>query len=197
MEAGRVIAIVESSAGWPEAFEAIAEPLRQTFGDMALCIDHIGSTSVPGLPAKNVIDVQATVRSLDVVEVVAPALAQLGYMQRVRGRDADIVRDHSPAGWTGNPEEWHKRFFRGEKIDGHEVHLHVRVVGRANQRYPLLFRDYLRTHPAVAASYAEIKRQLARHDPNDWDLYYDVKDPVCDIIIAAAEAWAESSGWSV
>jgi GrpB-like predicted nucleotidyltransferase (UPF0157 family) len=69
------------------------------------------------------------------------------------------------------------------------------VQGRPNQRYPLLFRDYLQTHPATAAAYAELKRQLAQHLA-DWQTYPDVKDPAVDLIYFAAEEWAVASGWS-
>ena len=70
----------------------------------------------------------------------------------------------------------------------------MRVQGRANQRYPLLFRDYLRTHPATAEAYAELKRRLAQHlaDPKT---YPDVKDPAVDLIYLAAEDWASVTGW--
>ena len=61
---------------------------------------------------------------------------------------------------------------------------------------PLLFRDYLRAHPVAAGAYAQIKLQLARYGPEDWDHYYDIKDPVCDVIIAAAEDWARATGWA-
>jgi GrpB-like predicted nucleotidyltransferase (UPF0157 family) len=70
----------------------------------------------------------------------------------------------------------------------------VRVQGRPNQRYALLFRDYLRLHPASAGAYAELKRRLAQHlaDPQT---YPDVKDPAVDLIYFAAEAWAAATGW--
>lgn len=76
---------------------------------------------------------------------------------------------------------------------GHEPA--VRVDGMPNQRFPLLFRDYLRDHPSTAEAYAQAKRALARLHPNDLDAYYAVKDPVCDIVVAAAEAWAASIEW--
>ncbi len=73
--------------------------------------------------------------------------------------------------------------------------MHVRQAGRANQRYALLFRDYLRADPACAAAYGQVKVALARLHPNDQDAYYDVKDPVCDIIMAAAERWARETDY--
>jgi len=72
----------------------------------------------------------------------------------------------------------------------------MRQVGRANQRYALLFRDYLRADPDVTRSYAMIKEGLARLHPEDFDGYYEVKDPVCDIIIAAAERWAGETNYT-
>ena len=70
----------------------------------------------------------------------------------------------------------------------------MRVQGRANQRYALLFRDFLRTHPATAAAYGELKRQLAQHLA-DIQTYTDVKDPAVDLIYFAAEDWAAATGW--
>ena len=67
--------------------------------------------------------------------------------------------------------------------------------GRANQRYPLLFRDYLRAHPLARDAYAIIKQQLARYYPQDENAYYNIKDPVCDLIWSAAEEWAQSTDW--
>jgi GrpB-like predicted nucleotidyltransferase (UPF0157 family) len=69
---------------------------------------------------------------------------------------------------------------------------HVRVPGRANQRYPLLFRDYLRAHPQTAEAYARLKRALAEHLADPF-MYPDVKDPAVDLIYLAAEKWAEQT----
>jgi GrpB-like predicted nucleotidyltransferase (UPF0157 family) len=71
----------------------------------------------------------------------------------------------------------------------------VRLRGAANQRYALLFQDYLRVHPMGAAAYAQVKLALARYHADDIDAYYDIKDPVCDIIMAAAESWAAATQW--
>jgi GrpB-like predicted nucleotidyltransferase (UPF0157 family) len=74
--------------------------------------------------------------------------------------------------------------------------LHVRQVGRANQRYALLFRDYLRADAQVMGAFAQIKETLARLHPTDAEAYYDVKDPVCDLIMAAAERWATAISYA-
>jgi GrpB-like predicted nucleotidyltransferase (UPF0157 family) len=185
------IEIVPYRDAWPEEFRTIAAPMRTALGDLARRIDHIGSTSVPGLPAKDIIDLQVTVAVLEPSEPLTAAFARAGY-----ARHPTIAWDHRPPGDTTSEEQWQKLYFRA--ADGNpRIHVHVRVDGRANQRYPLLFRDYLRAHPGAAAAYAEVKRQLARHGPDDLDLYYDVKDPVCDIIMAAAREWAAAIGWDL
>ena len=73
----------------------------------------------------------------------------------------------------------------------------MRAVGAPNQRYALLFRDHLHAAPSAAAAYTQVKSALARLHPDDADAYYDVKDPVCDQIMDAAELWAASRDWSI
>ncbi len=178
-----LIEIVPFDNRWPDEFRRVAAPLRAALGALALRIDHIGSTAVPGLAAKDVIDVQVTVATLD-APAISSALAPLGYTLR-----EGITGDHVPPGYDDRPEEWSKLFFRAP-AGQRRTNLHVRQVGRANQRYALLFRDYLRAEPGAAGAYARIKEALARLHPQDIEAYYDVKDPVCDIIMAAAERWA-------
>jgi len=181
------IEIVPYDENWPREFARIAGPLRATLREVALRIDHIGSTSVPGLAAKDIIDVQVTVRDFDVpLEAV---LSLLGYM-----RVLDINGNHLPPQVPGPASEWEKRYFQPPEGQ-RPTHLHVRAQGRANQRYALLFRDYLRTHPVAAGAYGEIKLALARYHPENLDAYYDIKDPVCDVIWSAAEEWTKMTGW--
>jgi GrpB-like predicted nucleotidyltransferase (UPF0157 family) len=183
----RRVVIVEPKASWPTEYETIAVALRKALGPLALRVDHIGSTAVPGLPAKDVIDLQVTVAALD-RERLLPALARTGLV------DQGIGADHRPPGATGPDDDWRKLLFK--PAAGRPVNVHVRVAGRANQRYPLLFRDYLRAHPEAAAAYARLKRGLADLgiDPG---AYTDVKDPACDLIFIAAEDWATQTGWSL
>jgi GrpB-like predicted nucleotidyltransferase (UPF0157 family) len=184
-----VIEIVTYNPVWPLEFREIGSRLRQALGDAALRIDHIGSTAVPGLDAKDVIDVQVTVSSLDDA-LLKPALENAGFVWR-----EDIKRDHAPPGMSVPDVELEKRYAN----DGSSVrasHVHIRVAGRWNQRYALLCRDYLRSHAGAASAYAEIKRQLARYFPNDADAYYDIKDPVFDVIMAGAEDWARFTNWT-
>jgi GrpB-like predicted nucleotidyltransferase (UPF0157 family) len=178
--------IVPYRPTWPAEFQEIAARIRHALGHLALRIDHIGSTSVPNLASNDVIDVQVTVAAR--VEPVRAALATIGYSQR-----PGFWRDHRPPGASGPDSDWEKWLF-DPPTGQRRTHTHVRIQGRANQRYPLLFRDYLRTHPAVAEAYAELKRRLAQ-DLADPKSYPDVKDPAVDLIYLAAEDWASASGW--
>jgi GrpB-like predicted nucleotidyltransferase (UPF0157 family) len=112
-----------------------------------------------------------------------------GYPRRM-----EITNDHQPPGASGEAGGWEKQYYQ-PTAGVRPAHVHVRRAGSANGRYALLFRDYLRVHPDAAAAYAQVKRALAGHDSTDWDIYYDVKDPVCDIIMAGAEEWAAIVSW--
>ena len=182
-----LIEVVPYDPRWPTEFERVGVPLREALGEVALRIDHIGSTSIPRLAAKDVIDVQVTVASLD-AGAISAVLAPLGYTLR-----EEVTADHVPPGRSDPTEEWRKLYFRAP-TGQRRTHLHVRQAGRANQRYALLFRDYLRADPMAAAAYSRVKQALTRLHPADQDAYYEVKDPVCDIILAAAERWAAETG---
>lgn len=89
---------------------------------------------------------------------------------------------------------WHYAMYFHPPANQRRTNTHVRVPGRANQRYPLLFRDYLRAHPQTAEAYARLKRMLAEHLADPF-MYPDVKDPAVDLIYLAAEKWAEQTNW--
>jgi GrpB-like predicted nucleotidyltransferase (UPF0157 family) len=182
----QTIVIEDYDPSWPEQFEAIRAALQQVLGPLALRIDHIGSTSVPGLGAKDVIDVQVTVGELD-PEIIT-RLVSAGYTYKPNRTD------HVPPGEDTNPSLWNKFLFvqpEGQR----RMHIHIRKAGNPNQRYPLLFRDYLRVHPRSTATIEQIKRQLAKYHADDVTAYYDIKDPVYDLIWDAAQEWAKSTGW--
>ena len=165
----------------------VARSLRRQLGaSVPLRIDHIGSTAVPALAAKDLIDVQITVARLDVVDEWPDEL--LPGLSRRAANAADDV----PSGAPTDPAEWAKRYWS----DREHRHVHVREHGRPNQRYALLFRDYLRADPVAASAYGELKRALAAATGADRDAYYEVKDPACDLIVAAAEHWAARIRWT-
>lgn len=181
-----MIEIVAYRPTWPSEYRDLAARIRAAVGDAVVGLHHIGSTSVPALAAKDVIDIQLTIADLERVPH-----AQLEAAGFVRGKPSS---DHCPPGIELPAEQLSKWFY---SLQTRRANLHVRQAGRFNQRYPLLCRDYLRAHPSAAAAYAQIKRQLARHFPHDAEAYYDVKDPVFDLLMAAAEDWARATGWSL
>ncbi|SCL16726.1 GrpB domain, predicted nucleotidyltransferase, UPF0157 family [Micromonospora nigra] len=171
------VEIVDYQPVWGAAFDDLGATLRQALGDVALRIDHIGSTAVPGLAAKPVIDIQISVRSLEPVDEFRGPLEGLGYVYR-----------------ADNPERT-KRYFR--EPPGHRrTHVHVRQHGSFSQQFPLLFRDYLRSHPNVAAEYATVKRRCARQFHHDRQAYVEAKDPFIWTTIRHADAWAQQVGWT-
>jgi GrpB-like predicted nucleotidyltransferase (UPF0157 family) len=132
---------------------------------------------------------KVSVAELSSVDAVRPRLKALGYEAR-----PDITHDHVPANVIENIGDWKKRFFTSGARN-RPTNIHVRRLGAANQRYALLFRDYLRAHSTSAAAYGELKRRLASQLP-DLLTYAEVKDPACDLIMIAAEDWARWQGWT-
>ncbi len=186
------VVIVDYRPEWARQYSRLAQEIRTFAGPLAARIDHIGSTSVPGLAAKDLIDIQLSVESLDCVNELADRLhpLQLEYMP-------EYNEDHIPPGSPlQDKQQWTKAYFRrrGGEITP-DVNLHVRVRGSANQRYALLFRDFLRADPLTAAAYAELKRRIAHHHPDSIADYIDIKDPAFDLIMGAAEMWARHNGW--
>jgi GrpB-like predicted nucleotidyltransferase (UPF0157 family) len=183
-----MITIVPYKESWMAGFHRIGSDIKIGLGDLALAIHHIGSTSVPGLSAKDVIDIQVTVASLD--RRIADRLLEIGFY-----RLEDISADHRPPGRADLSEsDLQKQFYQRQSPN---VNLHVRITGTYNQRYPLLCRDYLRQHGDAAKAYELVKINLAKRFPNNLDAYYEIKDPVFDIIMAGAEAWANRTNWSI
>ena len=135
-----MIAIVPYCPHWPAEFQQVAASVRAALGTTALRIDHIGSTAVPGLAAKDIIDLQVTVPALEPETAYTPALQGAGFVLR-----GGVTSDHRPPGVPGPDSAWAKRLF-GAVPEQRPTNLHVRAAGHPNQRYALLFRDYLRAH---------------------------------------------------
>jgi GrpB-like predicted nucleotidyltransferase (UPF0157 family) len=172
----RTIEVVSYDPAWPQLFQEFGGALRSALGDAAVRIDHIGSTSVPGLAAKPIIDVQVSVPSLQPLEAFRQPLERLGYVYR-----------------PDNTERT-KRYFR-EPPGSRRTHVHVRRAGSFSEQWALLFRDYLRTHPEACVEYAAVKRRLAAQYPHDGAAYTEAKGPILWEIIRRADAWSQSLGW--
>lgn len=186
------IEIVPYRSEWPTQFEKIKRLLKHALQNLPVAIDHIGSTSVPGLSAKNRIDVQISVQDLSAhfKELLDTQLVAGGFLASLENRD------HCPPGDQGDDTQWAKLYVSGTHPDlGFRSNIHIRKLGLRNWRYSLLFRDYLREHPEAAEAYARVKCKLAQYLTDDRDAYSDAKDPVCDLIMIQAEVWAAGTGW--
>lgn len=163
------IALVEYDPRWPELFTAEAAHIRAALGsDCIGAIEHFGSTAVPGLSAKPVIDMLVGMRSLAVArEKAVPALEALGY-----------------AFWYDNPNAAHLFFVKGLPPNGPRTH-HIHMIEPETFRDPkneaflfwdrVLFRDYLRSHLDETQRYEVLKRDLAARFPDDREAYTDGK----------------------
>jgi putative glutamine amidotransferase len=151
----RSYGLAEPDPTWPTRFEAEAERLRGALGDLAVRIDHVGSTSVPGLAAKPVIDVQVSVPSMVPRAAYMEPLVAAGYR------------------WALDPwDDTHEFFSTVQDLDGRRsAHVHVCAAGSEWERRHLAFRDWLRAHPADAEAYARLKRDLAARHPRDIHTY--------------------------
>ncbi|HEY5250010.1 MAG TPA: GrpB family protein [Acidimicrobiales bacterium] len=181
--------VVAYRADWPERAASLLGQLETTLQGRVDRIDHIGSTAIAGMAAKDLLDLQASVDDLAVAgrELDEP-LAVLGFTP------SPYRRDHVPAGRNDDPSAWEKRLWVRRDHDDGDVNLHVRRAGSPNERLALLFRDWFRAHPDAVPAYAAFKRALAGTTP-DTEVYADVKDPVVDLVMVTAEAWALSVGW--
>jgi GrpB-like predicted nucleotidyltransferase (UPF0157 family) len=170
------VEIVAYDPSWPARFAELGRELRAGLGEVALRIDHIGSTAVPGLAAKPVIDIQISVADLEPLATYRQSLERLGYVYR-----ADNL-------------ERTKRYFR-EPPGRRRTHVHVRRAGSFSEQWALLFRDYLRAHREVAAEYEAVKRRLALRFRDDRHGYTNAKVPFLWEVIHRADDWAQARGW--
>jgi GrpB-like predicted nucleotidyltransferase (UPF0157 family) len=173
---GASIQVVPYDWVWPELFLERSSALREALGRVALRIDHIGSTAIPGLAAKPIIDIQISVAAFDPLDAFRVPLERLGYVFRAE-----------------NPERT-KRYFR-ESPGDRRTHIHVRRAGSFSEQLALLFRDFMRTHPDWARRYGELKVGLAQQYADDRARYTDAKQPFTWEALAAADAWAQRTGW--
>lgn len=174
-------AVVPSDPSWPDQARRIVARLQTSCGHRAVRVDHIGSTAVPGLDAKDIIDVQVTVASLEVADELAEGLLAAGYP-----RVATITADNPHSADTAL---WHKRF-HASADPGRPTHVHIRVDGWPNQRFALMCVDWLKANPGVQQDYLAAKRAALR-TPD----YAEAKEPWFLDAYHRAWEWAESTGW--
>ena len=156
---------------WPRWYEREEARIRSILGERTVRIEHVGSTSVPGLPAKPVIDVVLEVPDSADESAYVPEMEAAGYVLRIR-----------------EPEWFEHRLFKGPDTD---VSLHVFTEGCAEVDQMLLFRDWLRTSAADRELYATAKRELAARDWKYGQQYADAKSAVVHDIMSRARAAAD------
>lgn len=183
--------LVPYNTEWPAQAARLAARILAATRGSAVVVDHIGSTAVPGLPAKDVIDLQLRVPSLAVADDLAAALAEAGFPV-VSGVWAD-----SPKSFDPDPSHWQKRL-HGNADPGRQVNLHVRADGSPGADYALAFRDWLRAEPGAKAGYlAQKQRLVAAHaaDPNTAG-YAEAKESwFTEVAEPALAEWKPRSGW--
>jgi dephospho-CoA kinase len=191
MELADKVILTEWRPDWVADSALLADALSAALGPIALRIDHIGSTSVPGLAAKDVIDMQVIVANLD-RDAIIETFTSAKFVQKYEEWN---LHDHIPAGWVGDVEQWAKLVFAtppGFRLGN----VHVRVSGSPNERYALLFRDFLTADPGAREAWGRFKRELAATTQTLAD-YGSVKDPATDVLMALAERWAADTSWTV
>jgi dephospho-CoA kinase len=183
--------LVDADPTWPRQAERLAARLAFAAGERALAIDHIGSTSVPGLPAKDVIDLQVSVRSLDDADAIRDALAAAGFPWL-----PDLTHD-APKPPNLDPAVWAKRV-HSSADPGRPANVHVRVAGSPGWRSVLLLRDWLRADPAALTEYHAVKCESANAHAGAEriDGYAEAKAPWFDRAMPRAQRWAEDTGWA-
>jgi GrpB-like predicted nucleotidyltransferase (UPF0157 family) len=161
------ITIDDYDPGWPAQFETLRPRIAAALDALATAIEHVGSTAVPGLAAKPIIDIDVLLRSAADLPLAITKLASLGYAHRgdlgIPGREA---------------------FRTPPNVFPH--HLYVWLAGAREFQRHIAFRDYLRTHPQDANAYATLKRKLAGKSATDREAYTQAKTEFVEAILRRA-----------
>ncbi|MGL5910350.1 MAG: GrpB family protein, partial [Phycicoccus sp.] len=171
---------------WPAQASRLLARARHAVGDLAVTLDHVGSTAVPELVAKDVVDLQIGVRRLADADLPAfvSAMAAMGF-PRPAGEWADRGKDGT---------SWPQRF-HGSTDPGRVAHLHVREVGSPGWEWALQFRDWLRDDREERDRYAAVKTALATTASSTGD-YAEAKEPWFDQAWGRSRDWAQRTGWA-
>jgi GrpB-like predicted nucleotidyltransferase (UPF0157 family) len=160
------IVIEEYSSGWPLAFAQLQSVYRSRLGSYVAAVEHVGSTSVEGLPAKPVIDIDLIIEDHALLKPVITVLQDLGYQHigdmGITGREA-FKRTSSLTPVDGSSRTWPAH------------HLYVCTAGNISLKNHLAFRNYLRSHPKEAIAYGLLKKRLAKEYPDNIDAYVEGK----------------------
>lgn len=169
--------IAEYDLEWKNIFNDVGSRLRNSLQETAIRIDHVGSTSVVGLEAKPIIDIQISVSSFEELFKYKSKIEEVGFVFREE-----------------NPDKT-KQYFR-EVPGTRRTHIHVRQAGSFSEQMTLLFRDYLRSHPEDCLTYAHEKHRLMNLFKNERPKYVEGKGPIIWDIIQKAHIWSQEIGWN-
>lgn len=162
---------------WSKAFKQESPSLRKILGANLVALHHIGSTAIPNIYAKPIIDVLGEVKAIAAVDLCNPAMVALGY---------EVMGEYGIPGrryfWKGNPAG----------IRTH--HIHLFETGSDQIERHLAFRDYMRTHPEEAQAYSNLKRKLATAHPTDIEAYVNGKQNFIQAIDQKAALWRSLPG---
>jgi len=167
----RRVTVVPYDTRWSRLFEEEADELAAIFGEEIVGIHHIGSTAIPGIYAKPIVDILVEVREIDKIEALNLEMAERGCV---------------PQGEFGIRA---RRFFIKGSEGRRTHHVHVFQTGDAEVERHLAFRDYLRVHPKEAQAYSRLKQHLVSRFPNDIDSYMDGKNDWIKETERKAKAW--------
>ena len=171
------IQVVPYDPAWRLTFTDRRDRLERVLGSIALGIHHVGSTSVPGLAAKPIVDVMVCVPELEREDAYVPGIESLGLAFRSRDRL--------------------HRYFRPAQGRPYDVHVHVCERDGRFARDHLLFRDYLRNHRAACEAYEAAKHEAARVWADDRWAYTEAKTGVILDLLEEAERWAQTTRWTL
>jgi len=158
---------------WPREFERLRQRALTALGDLAVAVEHVGSTAIPGLASKPVIDLDIVVSSPEGVIVALDRLATVGYEREGRSGVVATVGGLTAAHWPP-----------GER----RHHLYIVIAGSPIHRERLAFRDYLRAHPEQTQRYADLKLHAARDAAGDWERYAQLKQEFVRRVLRVALA---------
>lgn len=171
------IAVVPYDPRWPQEFDRAAGEVIPALGPRLLAIHHIGSTSIPRIHAKPVIDILAIVEELHALDERTTEMEALGYQ---------VLGEFGMEG---------RRYFRRNDSTGRRTHqIHAFAQGSPHVARHLAFRDFMRAHRDAARQYGDLKRRLARAHPYDMEAYMDGKDGFIKEMEARALEWSTTSG---
>jgi GrpB-like predicted nucleotidyltransferase (UPF0157 family) len=172
----RRVIVSPHNPAWAAAFTRESAALALALGDPRVTFHHIGSTAIPGICAKPIIDLLAVVGNLDELDGRSPQMQALGY---------EVMGEFGIPG---------RRYFRRDDATGRRTHqIHAFATGSPNIERHLAFRDFMRTHPDHARRYSDLKRRLAAQHPEDIEAYMDGKDAFIKRMEAMAAAWRQES----